>query len=57
MPGPPSARSGRPSTPFVRALTAAVLATAALVIAANTGPAPATETSPATPAVQQAEGR
>ncbi|MFE4665444.1 hypothetical protein ACFRI7_05925 [Streptomyces sp. NPDC056716] len=42
MPGPPSARDGRPPARYARALTAALLAAAALVTAANAGPAKAT---------------
>ncbi|MFE2041544.1 hypothetical protein ACFXAZ_11550 [Streptomyces sp. NPDC059477] len=42
MPGPPSARDGRPPARYTRALTAALLAAAALVTAANAGPAKAT---------------
>ncbi|MEV5316665.1 hypothetical protein AB0K92_03140 [Streptomyces sp. NPDC052687] len=43
MPGRPIAHPGRPSTRCARALAAAVLAVTALVAAANTGPARATE--------------
>ncbi|MFR9798144.1 hypothetical protein ACL02U_19910 [Streptomyces sp. MS06] len=43
MTGPPSAENGRRSTRHLRALAAAVLAVAALVAAANAGPARASD--------------
>ncbi|MER5434665.1 hypothetical protein [Streptomyces sp. NPDC002588] len=46
-------RSAHHGRPFLRALTAAVLAATALIAAANTGPARATDTAPATPAAQE----
>ncbi|MBN0043435.1 hypothetical protein JS756_04830 [Streptomyces actuosus] len=50
MLGRPSARHGRPS--YLRALAAAVLTVAALVAAANAGPARAAEDRPAAPVAQ-----
>ncbi|GEC07638.1 hypothetical protein SSP24_52930 [Streptomyces spinoverrucosus] len=43
MPGPTSAPHGRPSARYARAFAAAIVAAAALITAANAGPARATE--------------
>jgi uncharacterized membrane protein len=43
VPGRPFPHPGRPSTRYARAVAAAVLATTALIAAANAGPAQATE--------------
>ncbi|MEU9452739.1 hypothetical protein [Streptomyces sp. NPDC048277] len=47
--------SARPTARYVRSLAAAVLAVAALIIAANAGPARATDDSPASPAPAMAQ--
>ncbi|MET8828960.1 hypothetical protein ABZX40_15800 [Streptomyces sp. NPDC004610] len=48
MSGRTPARNGRPPAPYARALAAALIATTALIAAANAGPAKATpgEASP-----------
>ncbi|MFH8219498.1 hypothetical protein ACH4C2_09470 [Streptomyces sp. NPDC018057] len=46
MSGRPVARPGRVSARHVRGLGAAVVAVAALVVAANAGPAPTTDPDP-----------
>ncbi|MET8163917.1 hypothetical protein ACFU6S_27190 [Streptomyces sp. NPDC057456] len=45
----PGRTSARPSTPYVRAVAAAVLAVTALITAANAGPARATDAGPTSP--------
>ncbi|MEU6771739.1 hypothetical protein [Streptomyces sp. NPDC046759] len=54
MPGRTSAPYG--NTNARRAVAAAVIATAALLVAANAGPAHAADTGPAAPARQAAPG-
>jgi uncharacterized low-complexity protein len=47
----PGSTSARPSLPYVRAVAAALLTIAALITAANVGPARATGTTPTSPKV------
>ena len=47
----PGSTSARPSVPYVRAVAAALLTIAALITAANVGPAGAAGTTPTSPKV------
>jgi hypothetical protein len=47
----PGSTSARPSVPYARAVAAALLTIAALITAANVGPARATGTAPTSPKV------